>query len=143
MEGKVVLITGADGAIGRETTRALARMGATIVMACLDLNEARPVAENIKLETGNKKIDLMQINLGSLNSIRTFAREFSQKHQKLHVLINNAGIYCTKREETEDGFEKTLGVNFLGPFLLTNLLLPILKRTPEARIINVSSNACF
>jgi len=143
MQGKVVLITGADGAIGRETTRALAHMGATIIMACIDLHDAQPVYEAIKEETGNRHIELMQLNLASLSSIREFVSGFSQKHQRLHVLINNAGIYCTKREETEDGFEKTIGVNFLGPFLLTNLLLPILKETPEARIINVSSNACF
>jgi len=143
MQGKTVLITGADGGIGSETTKALAKKGATIVMACIDLTDAKPVYQAIKQESGNRHIEVMQLDLASLNSIREFAREFSQKYQQLNVLINNAGVFCTKREETQEGFEKTMGINYLGPFLLTNLLLPLLKQTPEARILNVSSNAYF
>jgi len=143
MQGKTVLITGADGGIGSETTKALARKGTTIIMACIDLNDAKPVYEAIKQESGNEKIEMMQVDLASLSSIREFARQFSQKYQQLNVLINNAGVFCWKREETQEGFEKTMGVNYLGPFLLTNLLLPILKQTPGARILNVSSNAYF
>jgi len=143
MQGKIVLITGADGGIGSETTKGIAKMGATMVMACIDLNDARPVYEAIKEESGNHHIELMQLNLGSLSSIREFAQQFSQKYQQLNVLINNAGVFRWKREETQEGFEKTIGINYLGHFLLTNLLLPILKQTPEARILNVSSNAYF
>lgn len=143
MQGKTVLITGADGGIGRETTKALARKGATIIMACIDLNYAKPVYEDIIEESGNKKIEMMQVDLASLSSIREFTRHFSNRYQQLNVLINNAGVYCAKRGETKDGFEKTMGINYLGPFLLTNLLLPLLKKTPEARIVNVSSNAYF
>jgi NAD(P)-dependent dehydrogenase (short-subunit alcohol dehydrogenase family) len=143
MQGKTVLITGADGGIGREITKALAKKGATIVMACIDLTEAQPVYEAIKQESGNTQIELMQLDLTSLSSIREFARQFLQKYRQLNVLINNAGVYCAKREETQDGFEKTIGTNYLGPFLLTNLLLLLLQQTPEARIINVSSNAYF
>lgn len=141
MHGKTVLITGADGGIGREITKALAKKGATIVMACIDLNDARPVYESIKLESGNANVEMMQVNLGSLASIRGFADELSQKYSQLHVLINNAGIFRVEREETADGFEATMGVNYLGPFLLTNLLLPMLKQAPEARIVSVASNA--
>jgi len=83
------------------------------------------------------------LELASLNSIRQFAQQFSQKYQQLKVLINNAGVFCIKKEETQDGFEKTMGTNYLGPFLLTNLLLPLLKQTPEARIINVASHTHF
>jgi len=83
------------------------------------------------------------LNLGSLSSIRQFATHFSQKYQQLNVLINNAGVFRWKREETQEGFEKTIGINYLGHFLLTHLLLPILKQTPGARILNVSSNAYF
>jgi NAD(P)-dependent dehydrogenase (short-subunit alcohol dehydrogenase family) len=86
---------------------------------------------------------MMQVDLASLSSIREFTRHFSNRYQQLNVLINNAGVYCAKRGETKDGFEKTMGINYLGPFLLTNLLLPLLKKTPEARIVNVSSNAYF
>jgi NAD(P)-dependent dehydrogenase (short-subunit alcohol dehydrogenase family) len=143
MKGKTVLITGADGGIGREITRALAKQGAALVMACIDVNDARPVWEEMKESTGNSVIDVMQLDLASLASIRSFVGSFSEKYPKLHVLINNAGVYCAKRGETIDGFEKTIGINYLGPFLLTHLLLPVMKQTPEARIVNVSSNACF
>ena len=143
MQGKTVLITGADGGIGRETTRALARKGATIIMACIDLDDAKPVCKDIKEESGNPNIVLMQVDLASLNSIREFNKQFSKRYQQLNVLINNAGVYFTKRGETQEMFEKTMGINYLGPFLLTNLLLPILKKTPESRIVNVSSNAYF
>jgi NAD(P)-dependent dehydrogenase (short-subunit alcohol dehydrogenase family) len=143
MHGKIVLITGADGGIGRETTKAIAKKGATIVMACIDLTEAQPVYEAIKKESGNTNIEMMQLNLASLSAVREFVSHYSQKYQRLDVLINNAGIYCTNREETQDGFEKTIGTNYLGPFLFTNLLLPVLTRVPEGRIINVASNAYF
>ena len=143
MEGKTVLITGADGGIGSETTKGIAKMDATIIMACLDLNDAKPVYENIKQESGNERIEMMQVDLASLSSIREFAQQFSQKHQQLNVLINNAGVFRWKREETLEGFERTIGINLLGHFLLTHLLLPILKQTPGARILNVSSNAYF
>jgi NAD(P)-dependent dehydrogenase (short-subunit alcohol dehydrogenase family) len=143
MKGKTVLITGADGGIGREITRALAKQGAALVMACIDANDARPVCEEIKAGSGNDSIEIMQVDLASLPSIRKFARDFSERYQQLHVLINNAGVFCAKRQETADGFEQTIGINYLGPFLLTHLLLPVLRNTPEARIVNVSSNACF
>ena len=129
LKGKTVLITGADGGIGRETTRALARKGATIIMACIDLNYAKPVYEDIIKESGNKKIEMMQVDLASLSSIREFATQFSKRYQQLNVLINNAGVYCSKRGETQEGFEQTMGINYLGPFLLTNLFgHPVLTR---------------
>ncbi len=143
MKGKICLITGADGGIGRATTRGLAQKGATIVMACINLDDAKPVCEEIKRESGNENIEMMQVDLASLNSIRSFVQHFANTFKELHVLINNAGVYCAKREETEDGFEKTIGINYLGPFLLTNLLLPTLKQTQGSRVINVSSKAYF
>ena len=141
MKGKTVLITGADGGIGREITRALAKQGAALVMACIDADDARPVREEIVRESGNSAIEVMQIDLASLASVRKFAGGFSDRYLQLHVMINNAGVFCAKRQETADGFEKTIGINYLGPFLLTRLLLPVLRNTPEARIVNVSSNA--
>ena len=143
MKGKTVLITGSDGGIGRETTMGIAHKGATIVMASIDLDVGNQVCEKIKKESGNSNIDVMHLDLSSLSSIREFVNRFSQKYQQLHVLINNAGIYCANRQETRDGFEKTIGTNYFGHFLFTNLLLPIIKQTPEARIISLSSNAYF
>jgi NAD(P)-dependent dehydrogenase (short-subunit alcohol dehydrogenase family) len=144
MQGKIVLITGADKGIGRETTRGIAKTGATIVMASLNpQEEGNPVCDAIKQESGNPHIEVMALDLASLDSIRDFVRQCSQKYQQLHVLINNAGVYCHTRGETKHGFERTIGINLLGPFLLTNLLLPLLQQTPGARILNVSSNAHF
>jgi len=141
MKDKIVMITGANRGIGRETTRALAKKGAIIIMACRHLEKAEPVGELIQRESKNPNVQVMQLDLASLDSIRNFTREFKARYQKLDVLINNAGVFCMKREETEEGFEKTMGVNHLGHFLLTHELLPILENTPEARIINLSSNA--
>ncbi|MFC1979819.1 SDR family oxidoreductase [Chloroflexota bacterium] len=140
MQGKIVLITGANRGIGKETANALAKKGATIVMACRDIAKGNSVCENIKQESGNNQIEVMELDLASLTSIREFAKRFCQRYQQLNVLINNAGIFYMTRAETQEGFEKIMGTNYLGPFLLTNLLLPLLKQATEARIINVVSN---
>jgi len=141
MKDKIVLITGANRGIGKETTRALAKKGATIIMSCRHLEKAEPVCEMIQTESKNPNIKVMKLDLTSFESVRNFTQEFKARYQKLNVLINNAGVFCTKREETEEGFELTMGVNHLGHFLLTHELLPILEKTPEARIVNLSSNA--
>jgi hypothetical protein len=141
MKDKIVLITGANRGIGKETTRALARKGATIIMACRNLEKAEPVCEMIQTESKNPNIKVMKLDLASLESVRNFTQEFKARYQKLNVLINNAGVFCMKREETEEGFELIMGVNHLGHFLLTHELLPILQKTPEARIVNLSSDA--
>ena len=143
MKDKIVLITGANRGIGKETTRALAQKGPTIIMACRHLEKAEPVSEMIQTESKNPNIKVMKLDLASLQSVRNFTKEFKASYQQLNVLINNAGVFCMKREETEEGFELTMGVNHLGHFLLTHELLPILKKTPEARIINLSSDAHF
>lgn len=143
MQGKTVLITGANSGIGRETTRALAQKGATIVMACRNLAKAQTVCDIIKQESGNRQVEVMHLDLASLASIRGFAGKLAQKHRQLDVLLNNAGTFSMTRQETEDGFEMTMGVNHLGTFLLTHLVLPLLEQAPKARIINVSSDAHF
>jgi NAD(P)-dependent dehydrogenase (short-subunit alcohol dehydrogenase family) len=140
---KVVLITGANRGIGKETARALAKNNATVVMACRNLAKAIPVCESIQKESGNRHVEVMQLDLASLSSVRAFADQFAGKYPRLDVLINNAGIFSLRREETEDGFEKTMGVNYFGPFLLTSLLLPLMEQTPAARIVNVSSDGHF
>lgn len=143
MQGKAVLISGANSGIGRETTRALAQEDAAIVMACRNLAKAQTVCEIIKRESGNRQIEVMHLDLASLASIRGFTGTLAQKYRRLDVLLNNAGTFSMTRQETEDGFEMTMGVNHLGTFLLTHLVLPQLEQAPEARIINVSSNAHF
>ena len=143
MQGKIVLITGANSGIGKETARALAINSATVVMACRNLTKAIPVCEAIQKESGNRQVEVMRLDLASLSSVRAFTDQFIGKYPRLDVLINNAGIFSLRREETEDGFEKTMGVNYLSPFLLTNLLLPLIVQTPAARIVNVGSDAHF
>ncbi|MFC1592245.1 SDR family NAD(P)-dependent oxidoreductase [Thermodesulfobacteriota bacterium] len=143
LQGKTILITGADGGIGRETTLGLARLGAAMVMACVDPDAAAPVCEKIKRESANPHIDLLQLDLSSLAAIRDCARRVAGKYDRLDVLINNAGVFCMQRQETRDGLEMSMGVNYFGPFLLTNLLLPLVRKAPAGRIINVSSNGHF
>jgi len=143
MKDKIILITGANSGIGKEATRALAKKGATIIMACRNLEKAEPVCEMIQAESENPNIEVMKLDLASLKLIRNFTQEFLARYQKLNVLINNAGTFCMKRKEAEDEFEKTMGVNHLRHFLLTYELLPILEKTPGARIINVGSDAHF
>jgi NAD(P)-dependent dehydrogenase (short-subunit alcohol dehydrogenase family) len=143
MQGKIVVITGANSGIGKETASALAKKGATVVMACRNLPKAAVVCESIQRESGNLQVEVMRLDLASNSSIREFSSQLTGKYPRLDVLINNAGIFNLKRHETEDGFEKTMGVNYFGPFLLTNLLLPLIVQTPAARIVNVGSDAHF
>jgi len=100
MQGKTVLITGADGGIGRETTKAIARKGATIIMSCINLNYARLVYEVIIEESGNKKIEMMQVDLASLSSIREFTKQFSKRYQQLNVLIKFESNVALEEEVT-------------------------------------------
>ncbi len=139
MEGKIVLITGASSGIGKETARALARQGATMVLAGRNLATTSAVAEQIRAETGNGRVEVLPLDLASCRSIRRFAAGFKEAYPRLDVLINNAGIFSMSRQETEDGFEETIGTNYLGPYLLTRLLLPSLAEADGARIVNVAS----
>lgn len=141
MQGKTVLITGADGDIGRNTVQGIALKGARIVMACLDAQLAEPVRDEIVRQTGNNDIEIMQLDLASQTDIRRFAAEFAARYDRLDVLINNAGVFSLKRFETEDGLERTMGINYFGHYLLTTLLLPVIKRGKNGRIINISSSS--
>jgi NAD(P)-dependent dehydrogenase (short-subunit alcohol dehydrogenase family) len=143
MENKIILITGANSGIGKATATALAEMGAHIVMVSRDLEKGEQARLDVARISRNNQVDIMQCDLASLDSIRRFASEFLSKYSRLDVLINNAGIYTEKRMLTSEGFEYQIGVNHLGPFLLTRLLLPLLKKSSPSRIINVSSAAHF
>jgi len=139
MEGKIVLITGANSGIGKSTAFALAEKKATIIMACRNEEKCREVMEEIKANTANPNVDFLKIDLASFESIRKASLIFNKKYDRLDVLINNAGGIFNPREETKNGFESSFGVNHLAPFLLTNLLLGSLKQSTSARIINTSS----
>uniref|UniRef100_A0A665SXV7 Si:dkey-23o4.6 n=1 Tax=Echeneis naucrates TaxID=173247 RepID=A0A665SXV7_ECHNA len=141
LDGKTVLITGANTGIGKETSRELAQRGARVVMACRDLTRAERAAEEIRQTTGNGNVVIRHLDLASVYSVRQFAKDFLETEDRLDVLINNAGVMMCPKWLTEDGFETQLAVNHLGHFLLTNLLLPKLKSSTPSRVVNVSSIA--
>ncbi len=141
MKDKVCIVTGANSGIGKVTALGLAKMNATVVMLCRNKETGEIAQEEIINESGNKNIDLLLCDLSSQDQIRKFVSEFNQKYQNLHVLINNAGVMAAKRNICVDGFEMNFAVNHLGPFLLTNLLLDVLKKSAPSRIVNVSSAA--
>jgi NAD(P)-dependent dehydrogenase (short-subunit alcohol dehydrogenase family) len=139
MKGKTCIVTGSNSGIGKETALSLAKMGAHVVMVVRNQERGEKARLEIVKQTGNNSIDLMICDLSSMDSIRRFAQEFKRKYDRLDVLLNNAGAMFNKREVTPEGFERTLAVNYLGPFLLTHELLGLLKSSAPSRIINVSS----
>ncbi|MFX1241762.1 MAG: SDR family oxidoreductase [Promethearchaeota archaeon] len=141
MEGKVCIITGANSGIGKETALALAKMNATVVMLCRNKQRGEKAQKEIIEQSKNKNVDLLLCDLSSLKDIKNLISEFKNKYEKLHVLINNAGVMLKNRIISLDGFEMNFAVHVLGPFLLTNLLLDILKKSAPSRIIVVASAA--
>lgn len=139
MKGKVCIVTGSNSGIGRETALALANTGATVVMVVRNPERGEMVRTEMINETGNRAIDLMICDLSSMDWIRRFTKDFRAKYDRLSVLINNAGAYFSKRQVTIDGFERTLAVNYLAPFLLTYELLPLLKSSAPSRVVNIGS----
>ncbi|MEY9092404.1 SDR family oxidoreductase [Paenibacillus sp. RC84] len=141
MKHKIMMVTGANSGMGLATTIALARQGAKVLMVCRSEERGQSALREAIAASGSGDIELMQCDLGSLRSIRSFAADFKSRYDHLDVLINNAGVVSLKRETTSDGFEVMMGVNHLGHFLLTNLLLGPLKRAEQGRIVVVSSGA--
>jgi NAD(P)-dependent dehydrogenase (short-subunit alcohol dehydrogenase family) len=141
MNGKICLVTGANAGIGKVAARRLAEMGATVVMVCRNREKGEAARKEIQAKSGNANVELMIADLSSQAEIRRLADEFKAKHNRLDVLLNNAGVYLPKRSLTVDGLETTFAVNHLAYFLLTHLLLPVLKASAPARIVNVSSEA--
>ena len=139
MQGKVCLLTGATSGIGKATALGLAQMGATVVMVSRDRARGEAAQAEIKTKSGNAAVDLLLADLSAQQSIRQLAENFQQRYTQLHVLINNAGLFMLRRRTTVDGLEMTFAVDYLAPFLLTNLLLDVLKASAPARIVNVSS----
>ncbi len=141
MDGKVVLITGGTSGIGKAAAKALAGMGAEVVVTGRNRQKGEGALQEIRSESGNNRVSLLLADLAAQAEVRRLAKEFRASHDRLDVLVNNAGLYKTRRTETPDGIEMTLAVNHLAPFLLTNLLLDLLKKSAPSRVINVSSEA--
>ena len=140
MSNKIILITGSTDGIGKIAAKALAKQGHTIIIHGRNKDKAEKVCEEIKSETGNNQIDYLVADLLLLADVKRMAIAFKRKYSSLDVLINNAGAFFNKtREITAEGLEKTMALNLLAPFLLTQLLMDVLEKSPAARIINLSS----
>jgi len=143
MLGKVCIVTGASSGIGKAAATGLAKMGATVVIVCRDSKRGEAALNEIKERSGKELASLMVADLSSQKSIHKLVQDFRSKYERLDVLINNAGVFLAKRTLTEDVIEATFAINHLAPFLLTNLLLGVLKSSAPSRIVNVSSSAHY
>ena len=139
LDGKTVIITGANTGIGLETAVDLAKRNARVILACRSVERGETAAVEVRKRSGNDNVVFVQLDLASLDSVRKFAAKILEEEPRIDILINNAGVALPERKLTQDGFEMHIGVNHLGHFLLTNLLLDRIKETPSARIVNVSS----
>lgn len=137
--GKIVIVTGANSGIGYEAARALTLKGATVIMACRSPEKGETAAAQIRSQQPKGKVILKQLDLADLSSVRNFAEVFLSEYQQLDILINNAGVMATPYRNTADGFEMQFGTNHLGHFLLTGLLIDLLRKTPKSRVVTVSS----
>jgi NAD(P)-dependent dehydrogenase (short-subunit alcohol dehydrogenase family) len=139
LHGKLVLVTGGSSGLGQESARALAARGAHVVLTARDAAKGRAAVESIRASTGNPAVELEELELGSLASVRAFAERFLARHGRLDVLLNNAGVMACPLGHTSDGFELQFGTNHLGHFLLTCLLAPALRRGAPSRVVSLSS----
>ena len=139
LTGKIAIVTGANSGLGLEVSRALARKGAHVVLACRNLEKAGAAKADLERALPAASLEVMALDLADLASIRRFALAFSQQHPGLHILCNNAGVMAIPYRQTVDGFEMQFGVNHLGHFALTGLLIETILKTSEARIVTVSS----
>jgi NAD(P)-dependent dehydrogenase (short-subunit alcohol dehydrogenase family) len=140
-EGKLVVITGGNAGIGKETAVGLARQGARVVITSRDAGRGAEAVADIRARAGSGSVEVMALDLADFASIRNFASELLARTDRIDVLIDNAGLILLSRRVTVDGFEMTFGVNHLGHFLLTNLLLDRIKASAPARVVVVSSHA--
>jgi NAD(P)-dependent dehydrogenase (short-subunit alcohol dehydrogenase family) len=141
LDGKTVIITGGNAGIGKETAVDLARRGGRIILACRSVERGEKAVADVRERSGSDNVRFRQLDLASCKSIRAFANRILSEELEIHVLINNAGVMFVPYTLTEDGFETHFGVNHLGHFLLTNLLLERIKESAPSRIVNVSSLA--
>jgi NAD(P)-dependent dehydrogenase (short-subunit alcohol dehydrogenase family) len=139
MKGRVVMVTGANAGMGKEISLALAGMGANLIMVSRDRGRGEAARKDVVSASGNQEVELLLGDLSSQQSIRRLVQDFKASHAQLHVLVNNAGMSLPTRHQTADGIETVFATNHLGPFLLTNLLLPVLVASAPARVVTVSS----
>ena len=139
LEGKTIVVTGANSGLGFEASKMFAENNAELVMACRSIERGKNAKEEIEEEIEDPDLEVKKLNLADLESVKDFAEEFKANHDELDILCNNAGVMAIPREETEDGFEKQFGVNHLGHFALTTHLFPALKEAQEARVVTQSS----
>jgi NAD(P)-dependent dehydrogenase (short-subunit alcohol dehydrogenase family) len=141
LKGRIALVTGATGGIGRQSALELARLGAHVIIVGRDEKKCERVTREIQEASGNRQVDFLVADLSSMEEVRRLAQQVKQRYGRLNVLLNNAGGVNMKRFLTADGYERTFALNHLTYFLLTQLLLPELEKGAPARIVNVSSGA--
>jgi NAD(P)-dependent dehydrogenase (short-subunit alcohol dehydrogenase family) len=139
MQSKLCLVTGASSGLGKAIAAGLARKGATVVLACRDQARGEAALADIRRATGSPNVELMLVDLASLQSVRELAATFKATYRRLSVLVNNAAVFASRRVLTEDGLELMFATNHLGPFLLTNLLLDELRAGAAARVVNITA----
>ncbi len=139
--GRVAVVTGANSGLGFETARELARKGAHVIMAARNLEKAAVAEQDIRVEIPEASLEVRKLDLGSLDSVKTFATEVLNAHDRIDILVNNAGVMGTPRQETADGFELQFGTNHLGHFALTAQLMPALLRSEAGRVVTVTSTS--
>ena len=139
MKGKIVLITGSTDGIGKQTALDLARMGANVIIHGRDPQRVQAAKEEVIKKSGNNHIETLLADFSSLAQVKRMTVEILAKYSRLNVLVNNAGVFLLDRKLTTDGLEMNFQVNYLSPFLLTNLLLPLLQISAPSRIVSVSS----
>ncbi|XP_050440386.1 retinol dehydrogenase 12-like [Adelges cooleyi] len=144
LDGKIAIVTGSNTGIGKITAKEFYKIGAKVIMACRDTKKAEQAVTDIVANVKGENLGQLvveELNLSSFASIKRCAKNILEKESKIHLLVNNAGIMMCPKSKTEDGFETQFGVNHLGHFLFTSLLLPRIRSSAPARIINVSSRA--
>jgi len=141
LSGKVMIVTGGNSGLGFESAKAFVSKGAEVVLACRSKDKGERARSELLQRVPEGSVEVAEIDLASLQSVRQFAEEFQQSYSRLDVLLNNAGIMTTPYFQTQDGFEGQTGTNHLGHFALTGLLLPVLQKTSRSRVVNVSSIA--
>lgn len=139
LSGKVILVTGANSGIGFEATKEFGRKGAHVIMACRNMSKAEAALAALQRELPQGGFEIMHLDLASQKSVHAFANAFNAKFDQLDVLVNNAGIMMVPYGKTEDGLERQMGTNHFGHFALTGLLIDLLKATPNARVVSISS----